>query len=188
MPMLWAFVLVAIVRGKQFDAVTWSSISHTLQSSSWPLVLQSDAAVGNFFGKNVRWRVFALSQVITFTSVCLIVAHFLTPLPLVEIMRPTFGSDNADFAYAPGKCLLPRFFPEFSYEVLGSTPVPADMFRFIILRASDFRVAAYPTYMRLESMDGLPRFNLRKFSRQEQVYQQNCRQFYDTSGHSGHIQ
>lgn len=101
-PMLWAFILVAIIRGQQFDAVTWSSISHTLQGSSWPLLLRSDGAVGNFLGKNVRWRVFLISQCITFASLCLIVAHFMTPIPLVEVIRPTGSLHDAEFVHAPG--------------------------------------------------------------------------------------
>lgn len=110
-PMLWAFVLVSIVRDKRFDAVTWSSISHTLQSTSWPLVLQSDGAVGNFLGKRVQWRVFILSQCIAFASLCLIVAHFMTPIPLMEVIRVTSQLSAAEFAYAPGMASLIILYP-----------------------------------------------------------------------------
>lgn len=101
--MLWAFVLVSVIKDRQFDAVTWSSISHTLQSTSWPLVLQSDGAVGNFVCKAVRWRVFMISQSIAFASLCLIVAHFMTPIPLFEEVRVSSELNDAEFAYAPGE-------------------------------------------------------------------------------------
>lgn len=105
--MLWAFVLVSVIKDRQFDAVTWSSISHTLQSTPWPLILQADGAVGNLLGKTIKWRVFAVSQCIAFASLCLIVAHFMTPIPLFEEIRVTSELSDAEFAYAPGTYVSP---------------------------------------------------------------------------------
>jgi hypothetical protein len=100
---LFAFALVGVVRGRPFDAATWSSISHILQSSWWPLLLQSDGAVGNFKGKLVRWRVFAISLCVTLATICLIVANFLTPKPLTEVIKPRQDLHDVEFFYAPGK-------------------------------------------------------------------------------------
>jgi hypothetical protein len=104
-PMLFAFILVGLIHGRSFDAVTWSSISHLLQSSWWPLVLQSDAAAGNFFGKVIRWRVFGISTLVTLVTTCLIVANFLTPKPLYEVVTASHGLHDADFTFAPGPYL-----------------------------------------------------------------------------------
>ncbi|OAG38752.1 hypothetical protein AYO21_06947 [Fonsecaea monophora] len=100
-PLLFAFVLVGIVRDRSFDAVTWSSISHLLQSSWWPLLLQSDGAAGNFTGKMVRWRVFGISIAVTLATVCLVVANFLTPKPLLEKINPSRGLHDVEFFYVP---------------------------------------------------------------------------------------
>ncbi|KIY03184.1 uncharacterized protein Z520_01651 [Fonsecaea multimorphosa CBS 102226] len=96
-PLLFAFVLVGIVRDRSFDAVTWSSISHLLQSSWWPLLLQSDGAAGNFMGKMVRWRVFGVSLLVTLATICLVVANFLTPKPLLEKINPSSGLHDVEF-------------------------------------------------------------------------------------------
>ncbi|OAP65446.1 hypothetical protein AYL99_01418 [Fonsecaea erecta] len=98
-PLLFAFVLVGIVRDRSFDAVTWSSISHLLQSSWWPLLLQSDGAAGNFMGKMVRWRVFGVSMLVTLATICLVVANFLTPKPLQEKINPSRGLHDVEFHY-----------------------------------------------------------------------------------------
>lgn len=105
-PMLWVLVLISVIRDRHFDAVTWSSISHTLQSTSWPLVLQSDGAVGNLLGKKINWRVFFLSQTIFFATLCLIIAHFMTPIPLYEVIQASSTPSEADFTYAPGTHIL----------------------------------------------------------------------------------
>jgi hypothetical protein len=102
-PMLFAFILVGFVRDRQFDAVTWSSISHLLQSSSWPILLRSDGAVGNLKGKLTRWRIYLISLCVTLTTICLVVANFLTPKPLKEVIQASSGSHVADFQYAAGE-------------------------------------------------------------------------------------
>jgi hypothetical protein len=105
-PMLFAFILIGIIQGRAFDAVTWSSISHLMQSSWWVLLLQSDASAGNFFGKVIRWRVFGISTLVSFVTICLIVAGFLTPKPLYEKIVASNGLHDVDFAFVSGRCGL----------------------------------------------------------------------------------
>ncbi|EXJ73696.1 uncharacterized protein A1O5_03458 [Cladophialophora psammophila CBS 110553] len=49
----------------------------------------------------VRWRVFGVSLLVTLATVCLVVANFLTPKPLLEKIVPSRGLHDVEFFYVP---------------------------------------------------------------------------------------
>lgn len=107
LPMVFAIVLIALIKNGQHDAATWSAIGHQLQSSFWPVLIfwASDPAVGNWTiwkGRTVRWRVSSISSFISLGAISLLVAGFLTPRPLAETIRPSVHAYPVSFRYAPG--------------------------------------------------------------------------------------
>jgi hypothetical protein len=103
LPLTFAVVLVGLVKNDAHDAATWSAISQQLQTTHWPFLLGSDSGVGNWFGKRIEWRVFFLSVLGLIGTASIIAAGFLTPRPLVEIVRPLDKAQLAEFQYVAGK-------------------------------------------------------------------------------------
>jgi hypothetical protein len=101
-PMTFAIILIALIKNGHHDAATWSAISQQLQVTHWPLVLQTDSAAGNLFGRRIEWKVFSLSAVGLLGTASLIAASFLTPKPLVGSTQPATQSTTEHFQYAPG--------------------------------------------------------------------------------------
>lgn len=99
LPLLAALVVICVVQKGQHNAATWSVASHTIQGSLWPFLLQGDASVI----KNVPKVVFMCSNLVTIGSVILVVAHFLTPLPLISEIRKASTLEQVPFRYAPGE-------------------------------------------------------------------------------------
>ena len=139
LPLIYAIVLLGLIQNGVYNAATWSNISNQLQSTLWPFLLRADAAAAS----NVRWRVRLLSVVVVFGTICLAVAGFLTPKPLLEHRRRSHHIKSLSFQYVQGTMSL-------TLALICLLTVPA--FRHFILRTRH-PVEAYrpsPTPMWLE--------------------------------------
>jgi len=98
LPLVFAVVLLGLVQHGQHNAATWSSISNQLQGTLWPFLLRGDGSAA----QNVRWRVQFMSTVAIFGTLCLLLAGFLTPKPLIEQIRASHKIHSVQFVHAPG--------------------------------------------------------------------------------------
>ncbi|KAL7273323.1 hypothetical protein RUND412_003826 [Rhizina undulata] len=79
LPLAFVLILVGYLSNEN-NAVTWSVISRSLQSSMWPLLLNADSVSNS----GVKTRVVTLSFLSTFAILLLTVAGVVTPLGLGE--------------------------------------------------------------------------------------------------------
>lgn len=104
LPLVFAVVLLGLIRKGPQNAATWSSISHQLQSSFWPTLLFSDGTNS----RNVEKGVVFVSYLVTGGIICFIIAGFLTPKPLLESIRASDHTHISQFHYAPGRSPSPQ--------------------------------------------------------------------------------
>ena len=104
LPLVFAVVLLGLIRKGTHNAATWSAISHQLQSSFWPVLLFSDGTNA----RNVKKSVVSVSYLVTGGIICFIIAGFLTPKPLLESIRASHHTHISQFQYAPGRSSSPR--------------------------------------------------------------------------------
>ena len=103
LPLIYAIVLLGFIQNSIHNAATWSNISNQLQGTLWPFLLRADATAAG----NVRWHVRLLSGVVVFGTICLAVAGFLTPKPLLEHRRSSHHIKLAPFQYVQGTMSFP---------------------------------------------------------------------------------
>ncbi|RSL81766.1 hypothetical protein CEP52_017127 [Fusarium oligoseptatum] len=93
-PTIGTFILTGVLQDRE-TAATWTVAAKHLQSSYWPLVLQSDATKD----RGVRKPIVVISLLLPLLSLLIAVAGVVTPLGLYESNEPKSKSIRANFEY-----------------------------------------------------------------------------------------
>ncbi|KAH8895319.1 hypothetical protein GQ53DRAFT_820153 [Thozetella sp. PMI_491] len=96
--LLVALIVVWLISNDKINAATGSVSARILQGSSWPALLGTDSAHGR---SPVKKRVVLASYVLTASTIILLIAHALTPLPLDSQVTVVDSLSPVNFVYAP---------------------------------------------------------------------------------------
>ena len=90
-------ILVVLVSSGDQNAATWTTVAQVVQGSLWPTILLADAFQA---ASRVPWRIRIPATILTLSALLIPLAHFMTPIPLVNEIQEAAAPENVDFQHA----------------------------------------------------------------------------------------